>query len=351
MSAVYVGSGPGVPPSLDGTGMLLALETSCDETSAAVFDLAERTLLSNVVSSQIDLHAAYGGVVPELASRAHLEALPLVVDEALAKAGVSMSSVKCVAVTKGPGLVGALLVGVSYAKSLASALGCPLVGVNHLAGHLSACFLAGARPPFVCLLASGGHTMVVYVTGYREFEVMGSTVDDAAGEAFDKVARTLGLPYPGGPALEALALGGDSERIRFTRPMIGRADYDFSFSGIKSAVLNIVNREALKGETFSKADIAASFQACVVDILADKTFRAALERSVSSVAVCGGVCANGLLRREFLRRSEEASLELFVPDREMCSDNAGMIAIAAYHNALAGEFADAYLNATPSLSL
>lgn len=328
---------------------ILAIETSCDETGAAVIE--NGVLKSNIIASQIDIHTLYGGVVPEIASRNHLLKISEVIDEALLTADTSMDKIDAVAVTYGPGLVGALLIGVSYAKGLAYTLNKKLIGVNHLAGHISANFLCGAKPPFICLVASGGHTMIVKVTDHTEFEIMGTTKDDAAGEAFDKVARVMGLGYPGGPKLDALANEGDPNYIEFPRVMINEDHYDFSFSGLKSAVLNYLNKAKMKNEEINKADICASFRQCISDILTEKALRAAERENIRTVCICGGVSCNSLLRSEFQKKCAQRNYQLFLPDPFLCSDNAGMIASAAYYQYLKGDFSDLYLNAVPSLQL
>lgn len=328
---------------------ILAIESSCDETAASVS--VDGAIKSSVIASQIDIHRLYGGVVPEIASRNHLLNISQVVDRAVSDSGLTLSDMDCVAVTHGPGLVGALLVGVSYAKALSYSLGCRFMGVNHMQSHISACFLAGAVPPFTALVVSGGHTMIVDVRDHTDFEVLGTTRDDAAGEAFDKVARVMGLEYPGGAKLDELAEAGDPYSIKFPLAMLSEDNYDFSFSGLKSAVLSHINTLRMKGLEFSREDICASFRHCVVEILTEKTVRAALERGSGSVSVCGGVACNSLLRRELARKASENGLEFFVPEKIYCSDNAAMVACAAYYKYLRGEFSDLSLNASPSLSL
>lgn len=328
---------------------ILAIESSCDETSAAV--IKDGKLLTNIISTQIDIHALYGGVVPEIASRSHLEAIPSVVDTALKNAGYTLSDMDAVAVTKGPGLVGALLIGVSYAKGLAMAAKKPVIGVNHMAGHISANFLMGAKPPFICLVVSGGHTMIVRVDGYTDFTVLGSTRDDAAGEAFDKVARVMNLAYPGGAKLDRLADEGDEYSIDLPKAMIKEDNYDFSFSGMKSAVLNYLNRAKMKNEEVNNADLAASFRRSVVDILLTKLEKAAKAEGISTIAVCGGVACNSLLRRELKNMADRNGYELFIPDATLCSDNAGMIASQAYYMYLENDFSDLKLNAVSNLGL
>ena len=283
--------------------LTLAIESSCDETSAAVLR-GGRCVLSNIISTQIPVHQKFGGVVPEIASRKHIVNIMPVIDEALRKAEVSLADIQQVAVTYGPGLVGALLVGVSAAKSLAFSLGVPLIGVNHLEGHIFANFLSAPElePPFMALVVSGGHTSLVHVKGYNHFSLMGQTRDDAAGEAFDKVARVLGLPYPGGPHVEALARSGDPAAIRFPRSFAGDGTFEFSFSGLKSAVINVLHTASQRGETLVAADVAASFQAAVVDILAEKALQALQQCGVPSLVLSGGVAANSCLRNELERR-------------------------------------------------
>ena len=328
---------------------ILAIESSCDETAASVCVNGE--IRSSVIASQIDIHRLYGGVVPEIASRNHLLNISAVVDRAVEESGLGFGDLDCVAVTHGPGLVGTLLVGVSYAKALSYSLGCRFMGVNHMQSHISACFLAGAVPPFICLVVSGGHTMIVSVRDYTEFELLGTTRDDAAGEAFDKVARVMGLEYPGGARLDELAEKGDPESISFPLAMLGEDNFDFSFSGLKSAVLSHLNTMKMKGEQYPKEDVCASFRRCVVEILTEKTVKAALATGAKSISACGGVACNSLLRSELARKASEKGMSFFVPDREYCSDNAAMVARAAYHKYLRGEFSDLSLNASPSLML
>ena len=330
---------------------ILAIESSCDETAVAIVRDG-REILANCILSQIDRHALFGGVVPEIASRMHVEALDPLVDEALSRANMALSDLDAVAVTHGPGLVGALLTGVSYAKALAYALGVPLAAVNHIEGHVSANYLAHPElePPFACLVASGGHSHVILVERYGAYRLLGQTIDDAAGEAFDKVARVLGIPYPGGPLLDRLAEEGDDGRYRFPHP---RTDgpYDFSFSGLKTAVVNRAHNLRQLGEEIVPADFAASFRRAVVDMLVEKSVRAAADLGVKRLAAAGGVAANRLLRRELARRGEAAGLEVFLPPVELCTDNAAMIASAAYYRLLDGEVAGLGLNALPSIRM
>ncbi len=319
---------------VDPTTTILGIETSCDETAAAVVT-GGADIRSSVVSSQVDLHARFGGVVPEIASRAHVELLTPVVAEALVEAGVDNGGIDAVAATVGPGLIGSLLVGVAAAKALALVWDVPFVGVNHLEAHFYASFLEepGLEPPMVVLLVSGGHTMLVRFDDHGKYVVLGSTIDDAAGEAFDKVARYLGLGYPGGPAIDREALKGDPEAIRFPRSMIdatnadGTASLDFSFSGLKTAVINHVR----KHPDVSTEDVSASFQAAVVDVLVTKAKRAAIEHGAKGLCLGGGVAANSLLRERFLDACTEIDVHGFLPSRAMCTDNAAMVAAAAWY--------------------
>ncbi|MGA1362664.1 MAG: tRNA (adenosine(37)-N6)-threonylcarbamoyltransferase complex transferase subunit TsaD [Ilumatobacteraceae bacterium] len=313
--------------AVDASTVVLAIETSCDETAAAVV-MGGNDVLSSVVSSQIDVHARFGGVVPEVASRAHLETIVPVVRRALAESGIDAGRIDAVAATAGPGLIGALLVGVSAAKGLALAWDRPFIGVNHLEAHMYAGLLdhPGLQLPAVVLLVSGGHTMLVHMRGPGDYRILGRTVDDAAGEAYDKVARWLGLGYPGGPAIDRLAAEGDPAAVSFPRAML-HDGLDFSFSGLKTAVVNHVRRNP----GMSNADVAASFQAAVVDVLCAKSLRAAAATGVKAVVLGGGVAANSLLRSEMTRRGAEAGITVALPSREMCTDNAAMIAAAAWH--------------------
>lgn len=329
--------------------LILGLETSCDETSAAV--VADgRAVLSNIISSQIDLHRKFGGVVPEIASRKHIENVLPVIDCALKEAGASLGDIDAVGVTYGPGLVGALLVGVAAAKALAFAGGKKLIGVNHLEGHVFANFLAhqDLEPPLVALIVSGGHTSLVHLKSYTDFTLLGQTRDDAAGEAFDKVARVLGLPYPGGPHIDRLAAGGDPEAIAFPRALSGEG-YEFSFSGLKSAVLNFINSARQRGETVDAAEVAASFQAAVVEVLVAKTIQAARDAGVDTVAMAGGVAANSGLRTALSRACAGNGIRLCYPPPVLCTDNAAMIACRAYYQYRGGDWAGLTLNAVPAL--
>ena len=332
--------------------LILALETSCDETSAAVVADGSQ-ILSNIISSQVDVHRKFGGVVPEVASRKHLELLNQVVEEALAEAGVGFQDLNTVAVTYGPGLVGALLVGVSAAKAFAYGLDLPLVGVNHLEGHIYANFLVepALTFPLLCLVVSGGHTDLVLVEKHGRYRVIGRTRDDAAGEAFDKVARTMGLGYPGGPLIDRLAADGDAAAISLPRAYLEKGSLDFSFSGLKSAVINYLHRAGQRGEEVNKADLAASFQKAVSDVLIDKTLTAARETGVSTILLAGGVASNSGLRAGLADSAGRESIRVIIPPPVLCTDNAAMIACAAYYKFLRGAFAPLTLNAVPDLKL
>ncbi|MDL2317641.1 tRNA (adenosine(37)-N6)-threonylcarbamoyltransferase complex transferase subunit TsaD [Eubacteriales bacterium OttesenSCG-928-A19] len=334
-----------------GHARILAIETSCDETAAAVVEDGRR-VLSNVIASQVDTHALYGGVVPEIASRQHTEAIDPVIDRALADAGCSLGSIDAIAVTFGPGLVGALLIGVSCAKAMAYASGLPLIPVNHIEGHICANYIAhpDLAPPFVCLVASGGHSHIIEVRDYGEYRLLGQTQDDAAGEAFDKAARVLDIPYPGGPLLDKLAETGDPTALALPRARLeGR--YDFSFSGLKTALINQVHKLRQTGQTVPAADIAASFRQAVVDALAGKTLLAAKETNARAIAAAGGVAANRLLRRTLEAGAKAAGIPCLLPPVELCTDNAAMIGSAAYYRLMRGETADLTLNAVPGARL
>ena len=315
---------------------ILGIETSCDETAAAVVQDGT-VVLSSKVSSQIEVHHRYGGVVPELASRKHIEAIVPAVTGALSDSGIKTGQIDAIAVTRGPGLVGALLVGFSFAKAYAYTLGIPLVGVNHLEGHINSVFLEPQAPPFpfVALLASGGHTGIYYVTSHTAIELMGQTRDDAAGEAFDKVAKLLGLGYPGGGVLDKLSKEGNPQKIAFTRPYLNKSDFDFSFSGIKTAVSLYVGKHQSDYKT-RMADIAAGFQEAVIEVLAYKLINAALKKGCEHIAVVGGVAANSGLRHKVRRDAERKGLKVHIPSAQLCGDNAAMIAAAGYHYLKAG---------------
>lgn len=331
---------------------ILAIESSCDETAASVV-LNGRTVLSNVISSQIDIHTLYGGVVPEIASRKHTERINRVVRESLSQAGLKLSDVDAVAVTYGPGLVGALLVGVSFAKGLAYAAGKPLIAVHHIEGHISANYIdhPELEPPFPCLVVSGGHTHLVRVKDYGEYEVLGMSRDDAAGEAFDKVARAIGLGYPGGPKIDKVSDEGDPEAIAFPRAKVGDSEYDFSFSGLKSAVLNYLNSAKMQGIEISQSDVAASFQKAVVDVLTEHAMLALDKNGDKKFAIAGGVASNRHLREAMEKECAKRDIVFYRPAPIYCTDNAAMIGAAAYYEYLKGEFAGPDLNAVPNLRL
>ena len=330
--------------------VILAIESSCDETAAAVVKDG-RKVLSNVISTQIETHQKFGGVVPEVASRKHLEAINAVIDRAMADAEVTKDDIDIIAVTYAPGLIGALLVGVSAAKSLSLAWGVPLVGVHHIRGHICANFIEhqNLEPPFVCLVASGGHSHIVYVKDYTEFEILGQTRDDAAGEAFDKVARVLGLGYPGGPKIDALAKEGNENSVQFKKVRFSGDSLDFSFSGIKTAVINHCHNAEQHGEEVNKADVAASFQKSVCEVLVDNLLEAAERKKCNKIALAGGVACNSRLRQEL--ESRKGGREIFYPSPILCTDNAAMIGCSGYYEALASNYADLSLNAIPYLEI
>lgn len=329
---------------------VLAVESSCDETSVAVVKDG-REVYSNVIASQIDTHKKFGGVVPEIASRQHVEAINTVLKEGLDQAGVKLEDIDIIAATKGPGLIGALLVGLSAGKALALATGKPFVGVNHIVGHVCANYISfkDLEPPFIGLIISGGHTYLIEVKDYVDFTLHGRTVDDAVGEAFDKVARSLGLAYPGGPLIDALAKEG-KETIEFPRVMIKEDNYNFSFSGLKTAVLNYLNSTRLRGEEIVTEDVCKSFQEAVVDVLLEKSFRLAREKNMDKIVLCGGVSANSRIREAFEERGREENIKIFYPELKLCTDNAAMIASAAYYEYMAGKV-DEENFANPNLSL
>lgn len=332
--------------------IILAIESSCDETAAAVV-VNGKKVLSNVIYSQIDLHTLYGGVVPEIASRKHIEKINLVIEQALSQANVKLSDLSAIAVTYGPGLVGPLLVGVAEAKAIAFAAGKPLIGVHHIEGHICANYIEhdNLKPPFMSLVVSGGHTHLVKVCDYGSYEVIGRTRDDAAGEAFDKVARAIGLGYPGGPKIDKCAKEGNADAIVFPKAKVDECAYDFSFSGLKSAVLNYLNVAAMKGENIVQADVAASFQKSVVEVLTEHAVNAVREYGVRDFALAGGVASNSALRASIKAAMDKEGVNFYCPSPIFCTDNAAMIGVAGYHEYVKGNFADYSLNAVPSLKL
>ena len=332
--------------------LILAIESSCDETAAAVVKNG-REVLSNIISSQIALHTLYGGVVPEIASRKHIEKINQVIEAALAEAGVTLKDIDAVAVTYGPGLVGALLVGVAEAKAIAYAAKKPLIGVHHIEGHIAANYIEHKElePPFLCLVVSGGHTHLVCVKDYGRFEIIGRTRDDAAGEAFDKVARAIGLGYPGGPKIDKVSKEGNPEAISFPRAHVGDSPYDFSFSGVKSAVLNYINGCQMKGESWNQADIAASFQKAVTDVLVENAMHAVREYGTEKFAIAGGVASNSALRKAMKEACEKQGVDFYHPSPVYCTDNAAMIGTAAYYEYMNGTRHGWDLNAVPNLKL
>ena len=331
---------------------IMAIESSCDETSVAIVKNG-REIISNIISSQIDMHKKFGGVVPEVASRMHLEVINNIVREAFEEAKLSMDDIDAIAVTKGPGLVGALLVGISEAKALSYACKKPLVGVNHMKGHICAALITHKElePPFICLLVSGGHTYLVHVKDYNNMEVIGKTIDDACGEAYDKVARCLGMNYPGGPEVERLAKLGNDEAIDFPRVMLDKNSYNFSFSGLKTAVLNYLNNKKQKDEEISKEDVCASFQRAVFDVLIYKTEKLMKEKNLDTLVVSGGVSANNTLREEINKMCENNGFKSYFPDKILCTDNAAMIASSGYYEYISGVRSDLTLNVEPNLEL
>lgn len=331
--------------------VLLGIESSCDETAAAILR-GGREILSNVILSSAEEQSKYGGVVPEIASRAHTEAVSQSVKRAVKEAGITFSDIDAVAVTYGAGLLGALLVGVSYAKALAYALDVPLIAVSHIRGHMASCYLADKtlEPPFIGLLASGGHTAIGIVESYDKMRILGSTLDDAVGEAFDKVARILDLPYPGGPNIEKIANDGKNV-IPLPKMLKGAGGYNFSYSGLKTAVINYVHQKEQKGEKFSKADVAKSFECAAIDVLTDKAIEAAKEYNVDKIALGGGVAANGYLREQIVKKCADKSIKAILPPKLLCTDNAAMIAAEGYVKYVNRDFADLTLNACASVEL
>lgn len=337
---------------IDEDVLILAVESSCDETAAAVVKNG-RSVLSNIISSQIDLHTLYGGVVPEIASRKHMEQINQVIEQALEQAHVTLADITAVAVTYGPGLVGALLVGVAEAKAIAYAAKKPLVGVHHIEGHISANYIENQdlEPPFICLVVSGGHTHLVVVEDYGKYRILGKTRDDAAGEAYDKVARAVGLGYPGGPKIDKLAKEGNKDAVLFPRAQVEGAPYDFSFSGLKSAVLNYINGCEMKHEEFNRADLAASFQNAVVESLVTRTVAAAKEYKIDKIAIAGGVASNSALRGAMEEACERNHFRFYKPSPVLCTDNAAMIGAAGYYEYINGVRHGLDLNAVPNLRL
>ncbi|MGB6127479.1 MAG: tRNA (adenosine(37)-N6)-threonylcarbamoyltransferase complex transferase subunit TsaD [Psychrilyobacter sp.] len=333
--------------------IILGIETSCDETSISVLKDG-REMLSNHISSQIDIHKEYGGVVPEIASRHHIKNIAAIMEISLKEAGITLDDVDYIAVTYAPGLIGALLVGISFAKGISYGRDIPIIPVHHIKGHIYANFLEHRiELPAIALVVSGGHTNIVYIDENHKFFNLGGTLDDAVGETYDKVSRVMGLGYPGGPVIDKLAYEGDSNKIPMPEPKVG--GYEFSFSGVKTSVINYVNKKNMKKEEYNPADIAASFQNRVVDILCKKTIKAALEKGVKNIVIAGGVAANSLLRKELLKRAKSDEIEVFYPSMKLCTDNAGMIAVAGYYKLTYGDsdkiFADLKLNGIASMGI
>ncbi|MEE1061456.1 MAG: tRNA (adenosine(37)-N6)-threonylcarbamoyltransferase complex transferase subunit TsaD [Ruminococcus sp.] len=331
---------------------ILAIESSCDETAAAVVEDG-RKVLSSIVASQVEEHKLYGGVVPEIASRRHAEAITPVVRESLEQAGLTLSDIDAIAVTYAPGLIGALLVGVNFAKGLALSAGLPLVPVHHLRSHIASNYITNQdlKPPFLCLVVSGGHSHIVMVEDYTKMKIIGKTRDDAAGEAFDKAARTMGMPYPGGIALDKVAEEGNPLAFKLPRPTVSGSDYDFSFSGLKTAVINLIHNSQQKGTEVNKADICASFRYAVVDCLTTNFIKAAEDTGVKRLVIAGGVSANSLLRRTLEEECKKIGFELYMPEKSLCGDNAAMVGAQGYYEYLSGNIADAELNAYATMSI
>lgn len=332
--------------------IILGIESSCDETSAAIVKNG-RDCLSNIIYSQIEIHQPYGGVVPEVASRNHIKKIDLIVEKALKESNCKLNDVDAIAVTYGPGLVGSLLVGLSYAKAIAYSLNKPLIGVNHIEGHIAANYINNdyVKPPFITLVASGGHTNIIHVKDYGTYEVLGQTRDDAAGEAFDKISRSLGLGYPGGPAIDKASKMGNPTFVDFPRAYLEEDSYDFSFSGLKSAVLNYLNSCRMKDIPIETNNIAASFQTAVVEVLANKTVKAALSTGMTSICLSGGVARNSLLRSTLETMVSDKELEIHFPEPDLCSDNAAMIASAGYFQYIKGQDSPFELNAVANLKI
>lgn len=332
--------------------LVLGIETSCDETSSALVTDG-KVMLSNIIATQLDLLKKFGGVVPEIAARRHTELIGYVIEEAVDSAGKALTDVEAIAVTSKQGLIGCLLVGVAAAKSLSYSLRVPLIGVHHIEGHIFANLLSNPQIPMphICLTVSGGHTMLVYVQDYCQYELLGSTLDDAAGEAFDKIAKFLGLGFPGGPAIDKLSTQGNKKAFSFPRPLLRANTLDFSFSGLKTAIINAFKHRIANNEVLPLEDIAASFQEAIVDVLVSKTLHAALQRKISAVSVTGGVSANRRLREVFLDTCQQKGIEVFFPELSLCTDNAAMIATAGYARLGRGEVADLNLNVFPNTPL
>ncbi len=331
---------------------ILAIESSCDETAAAVVEDGRR-VLSSIVASQVEEHRLYGGVVPEIASRRHAEAIVPVVKRSLDEAGLTLSEIDALAVTYAPGLIGALLVGVNFAKGLSLSTGLPLVPVHHLRSHIASNYISNTelKPPFLCLVVSGGHSHIVMVEDYTKMKIIGRTRDDAAGEAFDKAARTMGMPYPGGIALDKIAEDGDPHAFRLPRPTVHDAPYDFSFSGLKTAVINLIHNTAQKGGELNKADVCASFRYAVVDCLCTNFIRAAEDLGVTKLVIAGGVSANSLLRKTLSKECARRGWEFYMPEKSLCGDNAAMVGAQGYYEYLSGRIADSDLNAFATMSI
>lgn len=331
---------------------ILSIESSCDETAAAVVEDG-RTVLSSVIASQVEEHKLYGGVVPEIASRRHAEAIVPVVKKALNDADTDIKNIDAIAVTHAPGLIGALLVGVNFAKGLSLSSGKPLIPTHHLRSHIASNYISHKelKPPFLCLVVSGGHSHIVMVEDYTKMKVIGKTRDDAAGEAFDKAARTMGMPYPGGIEMDKTAELGDENKFKFPRPVVRDAPYDFSFSGLKTAVINLIHNMEQRGEEIPKEDICASFRKAVVELLVSNFMKAADDYNVKTLVVAGGVSANSLLRRRLSEESEKRGFKFFKPDKSVCTDNAAMVGAQGYYEYLSGNIADLSLNAAATLPI
>ena len=331
---------------------ILSIESSCDETAAAVVEDG-RKVLSSVIASQVEEHKLYGGVVPEIASRRHAEAIVPVVQKALDDANTTMDDIEAIAVTHAPGLIGALLVGVNFAKGLSLATGKPVVPTHHLRSHIASNYISNLelKPPFLCLVVSGGHSHIVLVEDYTKMKIIGRTRDDAAGEAFDKAARTMGMPYPGGILLDMVADEGNEKAFKFPRPVVNDAPYDFSFSGLKTAVLNLIHNMQQRGEELPKEDICASFRYAVVDLLVTNFLKAAKDYNIKTLAVAGGVSANSLLRKRLQDECNKLGYNFYLPDKSLCTDNAAMVGSQGYYEYLSGNIADYDLNAVATLPI